>query len=152
MSNPKTTMYLGPWTIEAEQEIIEILDDSPQPDKGWRFIDANGHAHFWQDGYPTLKSVEVECYCSAVEEDHTVPQLECPHCGEVIVPNRRAPGVLDRRIEKGQLWVTLTYSTGDVTKEYQLSEQDGRAVMSDPVEAIPRVTAGLQPSSVSFMR
>jgi len=28
------------------------------PDKNWTFTDINGHDHFYEDGYPTLKEVK----------------------------------------------------------------------------------------------
>lgn len=142
---PTATTRLGPWTIDAQQEYIEV-EVGPQPDKNWKFIDAAGHGHFWKDGYPTLKVVEFDCYCTAVEDEHTDTRLECPHCGEVIKPGTTS-SFGDRRMERGDLRVTLTHADG---REYRLSGRAAKDVLADPIEAIPRITAALAPTSFEF--
>lgn len=75
----------GELVMETEQ--IEVTSALPQPDHNWRFTDAQGHEHFWRDGYPTLVSVADETYwCPDCGDDHTDTHLECAICGEAIVP------------------------------------------------------------------
>lgn len=150
--NPTMVQRFGPWTVTAEQEYIDVLDDSPKPDKVWRFIDAAGHGHFWKDGYPTLELTMVPCYCGDDDDEHTVDEYVCPHCREVIRPGLIHPLRGAMRPMKGRLNVTLTFEDDRSKREYLLSEEDGRAVLNDPVEAIPRVTADATPSSAEYRR
>lgn len=139
---------LGPWTITFEQETVPS-ENGPEPDRSWRFIDRAGHGHFWKDGYPTLKPVIEECYCSVVDEPHSVEHWECPHCGETITPRitpSRPTTVL------GRLRVTLEYASHNERRTYDgFTEQEAQAIRKDPIEAIPRLTANRQPSLMEFM-
>lgn len=73
--------------LQFECEPIEITSNLPEPDKGWRFTDTNGHEHYWRDGYVTLVLVDDERYwCEDCGEDHVESHWECPLCGEHIEP------------------------------------------------------------------
>jgi hypothetical protein len=148
----EVVVHLGPWTVTRETERIPVMSDLPSADKEWRFIDAAGHGHFWRDGYPTLRTVEADCYCDAVHEDHTISHFECPHCAEVIEPGTIPPSPFPTYIN-GLTHVTLTYDDGRERREYVLiSEADAAALLDDPVSAIPRITAEQGPISVEWRR
>lgn len=76
--------------VTRDTEVLHSIDPT-EPDPDWRFIDAAGHGHFHSNGYPTLKEVTEPCFDadSGDQWDRHV-RFECPHCGEVIVPGRRA--------------------------------------------------------------
>ena len=144
------TLQLGPWEITRETEQIPVMSNLPTRDEQWRFIDAAGHGHFWQDGYPTLKTVEVECYCSAVDEEHTVSHFECPHCGEVIEPGTKPPSPFPTYIN-GPTRVSLIHDDGRVRSEYLITSQaDAEALAADPVSTIARISAEQQPVNVEW--
>lgn len=88
--------------FRVERELIEVRSDQPRPDEQWRYTDHAGHDHYWQAGrepYPTLREVVDETYwCEDCEDEHTSSHLECPLCGETIVPGSRPPSLFPERI------------------------------------------------------
>lgn len=93
--------------LRVEVEMIDVTTNLPQPDRSWRYTDGAGHEHYWQDGYPTLASVDDETYyCSECEDEHTDSHLECPLCGEHVVPGSVDPGPW-RQYEPGMKSYTL---------------------------------------------
>jgi hypothetical protein len=74
--------------LSFETAAIEVTSGLPQANKSWRYTDRQGHEHYWRDnGYPTLVDVADETYwCNDCGEEHTDSHLECPLCGETIVP------------------------------------------------------------------
>jgi hypothetical protein len=90
----------GELTFETER--IEVTSNLPRPAKSWRYTDAAGHEHYWQDGYPTLVTVVdsvVEPYwCEDCQEHHDEGDegawhLECPQCHEEIRPGLTGPSL-----------------------------------------------------------
>lgn len=79
-----------------ETEVVEVTSYSPRPDEAWRYTDQRGHEHYWRDGYPTLREIveSVETYwCADCHDEHTDTRshLECPLCGEEIIPGKVGP-------------------------------------------------------------
>lgn len=73
--------------LRFEREPIEITSSTPKPDEMWRYTDRAGHEHYWQGGYPTLRTVVEEPYwCPDCNEEHADSHLECPLCGETVYP------------------------------------------------------------------
>ena len=73
--------------LEIEVEMIDVTSGLPQPSKTWRYTDHQGHEHYWQDGYPTLRWVVDETYYDEdLGEDVSEGHSECAVCGETIVP------------------------------------------------------------------
>lgn len=63
------------------------------PDKAWVYVDKEGHAHSYADGYPTLveRSVHVpcddpECFSGGYCDGYEATWYECSLCGERIRP------------------------------------------------------------------
>lgn len=141
------SIVVGPWTIDVEQEIIQ-RETGERPDERWRYLDRQLHGHYWKDGYPTLERVGFECDCSAIEEPHTDWRWECPHCGEVIRPD-----TLPSRPEAvaGRLTVRLRFEDrGQTRLYYGFTDEEGRAIINDPIEAIPRLTAHRTPDAIEY--
>lgn len=75
--------------VEAPVERITALTG---PDKNWRYTDARGHVHEWDDGYPTLRWVIDEVtWCADCREEHEHGHYECALCGERIEPGTTGP-------------------------------------------------------------
>lgn len=93
----------GHGTLEIHTAEVEVTSGLPYANPAWTYTDTHGHAHHYEDGYPTLTRVvdarywvpepwewdeprpnwgEGEGPGEWVEEDH----LECPQCGEHITP------------------------------------------------------------------
>jgi hypothetical protein len=78
--------------LRVERDMIEVTSNLPRTDKGWRYTDRQGHEHYWQDGYPTLRTVLDEPYwCDDCHDEHQDSHLECPLCSEVIQPGMLSP-------------------------------------------------------------
>ena len=84
---------------------IQPVDASGAWDKSWRFVDAVGHEHFYEDGgFPTLREViDRSHWCDGNEGicNHD-PHLQidnshfvCGWCGETITPGKRPIGSVD---------------------------------------------------------
>ena len=100
--------YNGPdFSVEVKQ--IDVTGIGPEPDTSWRFIDAAGHGHHYDKGYPTLKEITEPCEEDGETLDRHV-RWECPHCGEVIEPakvwssfTRSIPGEKRYRVGKADV-------------------------------------------------
>jgi hypothetical protein len=83
--------------------------DSREPDPRWKFTDAAGHEHAYDedDKTPTLKAVIIaDWWCATCNDEHDDVELQCAQCGEAIVPGTRAgpdriaiPGVREVYLE-----------------------------------------------------
>lgn len=146
-----STLALGPWKVEVDQEMITLPPDPrPVPDESWRFMDAARHGHFWRGGsYPTLEWVQLPCTMGHDDDCDSEGFYRCPHCDEAISPGMK-PGSLFSQSIAGPIQVTATYTGSRETRMYVLRGPDAEAVMTDPVEALPRVTSGMQPTQVEW--
>ena len=94
------TTAAGP-TLRVEVDRIDVSSWGPERDPNWRHIDAAGHGHFYDNGYPTLHEVTETATDPDDGDEYQVHiRWECPHCGEHIVPatwssmgNSTVPGV-----------------------------------------------------------
>ncbi len=144
------TISLGPWSITAEQEMIPISMSGPVADTSWQHLDAAGHGHFWQDGYPTLEWVRVPCTMGHDHDCDAEGYYRCPNCGEVIIPGTVSPDLIPTRHERGPLRVTLVHDDGQQRRVYKVTGSDAEAVIADPVGTIPRVIESLAPATTEF--
>lgn len=144
-------MHIGPWTIDVEQEMIEVRSEALVRDERWTFIDAAGHGHFaGEDDYPTLRWVALPCTMGHGEDCDGEGHYECPLCSQKIMPGLRPPAALVNLVP-GRLYMKLIFDDGRSRREYALpTEADAKAIMNDPIEAIPRITATLQPHTVEW--
>jgi hypothetical protein len=76
--------------LRIETEVIDVTTNLPTADKNWRYTDQHGHEHYWQDGYPTLRTVVDEVVFDDYD-DYDITHLECLICGEVIKPGLKPP-------------------------------------------------------------
>lgn len=67
----------------------------PEPDPRWRFTDAAGHEHYYDEGswgddaYPTLRALydkDHECYLCRGDDYEPFLGYECRECGEAVTP------------------------------------------------------------------
>lgn len=73
--------------LVVEQEMIEVRSNSPKPNPNWKFVDKQGHGHFYHNGYPTLAIEESEPYfCGDCIDEHIDEHYVCKHCHEPITP------------------------------------------------------------------
>lgn len=90
------TLQLPEGELEVESAGEWVRSNLPEPDTTWRGTDSNGHEHWYAEGanhYPTLKQVAGETYwCVECREEHVDTWLECPICGERVIPGTRIPG------------------------------------------------------------
>lgn len=109
------TLRVGRWTVDVQQEWIDVTSSFPSPDPRWTYTDQAGHEHHYSNGYPTLRYVvDGSHWCDgteglynhdphlAVDEYH----YECQQCGEVIEP-RLVPGGYPQSIP-GMISATLS--------------------------------------------
>lgn len=82
--------------IEFEREAIPVVDTlhpAKVPDEKWRFVDSNGHGHFWEgDKLPTLEWVVTGKEWVGDEyggEEYDVGEYRCRLCAEVVEPKKR---------------------------------------------------------------
>lgn len=81
---------LGTLRIVTDQ--IEVTSNLPRPDRNWRYTDAAGHEHRYDDGYPTLVRVgEGPYWCPDCHDEHEDSHWECPICHEEISPALTGP-------------------------------------------------------------
>jgi hypothetical protein len=73
--------------LEYEDRGEWIGGDSREPDPTWRYVDEQGHGHFWRkDDYPTLRRVVLPCTMGHGDECSSEGYWECRTCGEHIHP------------------------------------------------------------------
>jgi hypothetical protein len=95
MSETQATLRDGR-VLSATCEQIEVTSNLPRPDKHWTFTDAQGHEHFWSEGWPSLRwVVDQEDYViiedGYPEEYPGSGHYECILCGEEISPGMTGP-------------------------------------------------------------
>jgi hypothetical protein len=115
------TLTVGPWTIEVCREMHEVYSNSPTPAKDWRFIDAAGHGHFWQDGYPTLRWASVPCTMGHGDDCDAEGWWECRLCAEHISPGMKPPSMFPKMIA-GLTTASLFYDDGERRDEYAITD------------------------------
>jgi len=81
-------------SVNREQMPTEVLGEMVKvPDEKWRYVDLNGHGHFWSTGeLPTLEWVVTGKHWVGDEYDgqeYDVGEWRCRLCTEVIEPGYR---------------------------------------------------------------
>jgi hypothetical protein len=80
-------------SFERESIPVDTMRPSKVPDEKWRFVDANGHGHFWDgDKLPTLEWVVTGTEVVGDEyesEEYEVGEYRCRLCAEVVEPKKR---------------------------------------------------------------
>lgn len=86
-----STTVTGPFgTLRVERATMTVAANAPTPDRSWRHVDANGHEHRWNDGWPTLRwVVDDTYYCESCNDTHAEGHWECALCGEHVTPGMR---------------------------------------------------------------
>jgi hypothetical protein len=94
--------------LHIEVERVEITSALPRANKNWRYTDQAGHEHYWRNGYPTLVEIVDDGYwCDDCEDEHGETHLECPLCGESIVPGTHGGGTF-LEFMPGRRFITLS--------------------------------------------
>lgn len=80
-------------SFERKEIPVDILMPLRVPDEKWRFVDAQGHGHFW-DGkdLPTLKWVVTGTEWVGDEYEHDeidIGEWRCVQCAEIIEPGMK---------------------------------------------------------------
>lgn len=92
-------------------------------DEGWRFVDGQGHGHFYDEGfdthYPTL--VREHRDCDVHDDCEGEVYWVCKLCGEVVGPGAR---LVPDRFEVIGHDITLTWHSPDGDYTYKLSEEE----------------------------
>lgn len=81
-------------TVQYHTEQIPIDPGGNELDPDWKFVDHEGHGHFYGDfksgdRYPTLKWVSRPCTMGHGDDCDSEGYWECRQCGEVIQPGTR---------------------------------------------------------------
>lgn len=85
----------GTVRVEREGQWIEAMYVR-ESDPAWRYHDAAGHEHYYQEiegelKYPTLEYVPVVGHCADCGEDVDDGFYRCAKCKEPITPGTRTP-------------------------------------------------------------
>lgn len=96
--------------LRIDQDYIDVTSDLPD----WRYVDAAGHGHFFDSGYPTLRWVPQPCTMGH-DECEAEGYYECPLCEEQIAPKTRMGS---RKSIPGQRTYTLLIQRPDSRREY----------------------------------
>lgn len=92
----RSSLQLPLISIEVEREEIPVQNLSPRwvPDEKWRYVDKQGHGHFYEgEELPTLEWVVTGTQWVGDEyggDEYEVGEWRCRLCGEVIKPAERA--------------------------------------------------------------
>jgi hypothetical protein len=91
------SFQLGDETVDEVTKSFSVDQDVQYlhghgPDEKWTYTDKAGHAHHYDNGYPTLRAIithvpcpDWECGCDGFDVTH----YECPECGERINPGTK---------------------------------------------------------------
>lgn len=77
-------------TLRIDTSEVDVTSWGREHDPAWRYLDAAGHGHFYEPGYPTLREITQLVADEWGEEWQEHVRWECPHCGEHIVPGTRS--------------------------------------------------------------
>jgi len=131
--------------IEFEHESIPVdtLHPSKVPDEKWRFVDANGHGHFWEGkNLPTLEWVVTGTRWVGDEYETTeyeVGEYRCRLCAEVVEPKKR--------VEYGPKFIsgmaTFTVTIND--ERFVLSEDQYADSVEHWAKGLREIAAGREP-------
>lgn len=115
------TQILWPgYELTVENDGQWVHTDMPGPDPDWRFVDAQGHGHFYKDkdgAYPTLTWVSVPCTMGHGDDCDAEGWYECRLCAERIQPGTKAQppawvsGVITYRLRvaDGGRWTSYVF-------------------------------------------
>jgi hypothetical protein len=96
-------------TVTQTVNPIEVTTNLPSADPNWTFVDTNGHAHYYDNGYPTLEWVATgSWWCIDCQEDHEDGEYRCILCGEKVKPGITGPSKT-REFIAGTKEVTATF-------------------------------------------
>lgn len=103
--------------INREEIAVDTMIPTKVPDEKWRYVDMNGHGHFWQgDKLPTLEWVVTGTEWVGDEyggEEYDVGEYRCLLCAEVVEPGRRV--TYEPTSIPGPTQVTVTISDESFT-------------------------------------
>lgn len=127
----KLQVASGP-TLRIERESIDVSSWGQERDPNWRYVDAAGHGHFYDKGYPTLSEVtETMVDPDDGDEWQAHVRWECPHCGEVIKPASRpsmgdstVPGMKRYYVDEVEVDRETFLASWRPLAEQQLAEQE----------------------------
>ena len=78
--------------VQSGGEMIQPDLGAVEADPAWRYVDRNGHGHFFQDGqerYPTLTWVSEPCTMGHGDDCDAEGHYECGLCQEEVRPGTR---------------------------------------------------------------
>lgn len=92
---PTLTVNGYPARFDVSSKPVEVTSDRDSVDPNWRYTDDQGHAHYYDGGYPTLDHIiDASHWCDgteglynhdphlAVDADH----YECLICRQTVAP------------------------------------------------------------------
>lgn len=142
--------------VGMRREVIEYRTAwTPTADSRWSFVDASGHEHYYEHGYPTLDyMVDREHWCQGDEgfmahDPHTAideAHYECKICREVITPATEPPGTPHYVAGATSATISGTRSDG-VWVRAAVPGRVETSIMSD-AEAAQRLLDGIDESCV----
>lgn len=85
-----TVVWPG-YELELDAPGEWVTFDRPELDPTWRVVDANGHGHFYEDGYPTLEWMGLPCTMGHDEDCDVEGYYACRLCRVKVEPGTRMP-------------------------------------------------------------
>jgi hypothetical protein len=128
------TMLPG-FELEVDERGEWIHFDRPVLDEKWRFVDEQGHGHFYDETareYPTLRWVELPCAMGRGDDCTSEGYYECRLCAERIQPGTRNA---EPQYIRGPRTYRLTVRDGDVVRTYSFGPDQYEALRSVVIAA-----------------
>lgn len=133
--------------VNRPGEWVETM--TTEPDPGWRYKDAAGHGHYYDDGFPTLTWVSEPCTMGHGEDCDSEGHWECPLCREWVNPGTRMSKPV---FISGPTSYVLTVTRGDMVVRYShFGPEQMEAIGAALADAIQGVLADYQ-TEVRFGR
>ena len=99
------------YTVEIQQDMIDVTSGLPTLDPEWTGTDAEGHEHRGGRMTATARMVREQCGCPLVNEPHDVfVRWECVICGAEVSPGVLPP--MHPRSVPGLRYMTVRYVDG----------------------------------------
>lgn len=107
--------YGNNFSIDINQQMIEVTSSMPRPDPLWCYIDAQSHEHRWSTVHETFDWVvdEPDWMDDEGEEYPGDGHYACTRCGALVVPGLLGPS-LTHEYMPGLMTVTVHFSDGVV--------------------------------------
>lgn len=135
----QTSPLLAGVRIVAEP-ITEMMGDGYFPDSGWKFVDENGHGHYYEpkgSNYPTLTLAHRGCDCSDHDEGcEGASFYKCSTCGVEVEPGTRYQ--MAREEVVGHRY-TIVREEATTTTRYDLTEREFKKLMRAATDATSHV-------------